>query len=76
MSHQRDLINVIQPTCIKEGTKNFECKTCNIKFKESINLIPHEYELSLTDSNKNECKGICKYCKKTIFLFVNKLLSK
>ncbi len=65
-AHKRDLINVIQPTCTKKGTKNFECKTCNKKYEESINLIPHEYDFSLPDSKKNECKGICKFCKNTI----------
>ena len=64
--HQRDLVNIIQPTCTKKGTKNFECKICNVKFQESINLIPHVYDFSFPGKGNKECKGICKFCKNTI----------
>ena len=65
-THQKELINIIESTCTKKGTKNFECKICNIKDQESIDLIPHEYNYSFPDSKKKECKGNCKFCNKTI----------
>ena len=65
-THQKELINTIESTCTKKGTKNFECKICNIKNQESIDLIPHEYNYSFPDSKKKECKGTCKFCNKTI----------
>ena len=60
------MVNTIESTCTKKGTKNFECKICNIKDQESIDLIPHEYNYSFPDSKKKECKGNCKFCNKTI----------
>ena len=61
------MINTIESTCTKKGTKNFECKICNIKDQESLDLIPHEYNYSFPDSKKKECKGTCKFCNKTIY---------
>ena len=64
--HETELIDNINPTCIKKGNQTFYCKICNIKINKEIDMIPHDYEYNIINKNSGKCEGKCNFCEKII----------
>ena len=65
--HSGELIEYIEPTCIKKGSKTFYCELCGIK-NEEIDMIPHNFQfvnnIDPTCIKKGNQNLICDYCFK------------
>ena len=68
--HETELIDNINPTCIKKGNQTFYCKICNIKTNKEIDMIPHDYKIieeikstCIKKGNQNLC---CNFCNQKI----------
>ena len=66
--HSGELIEYIEPTCIKKGSKTFYCELCGIKKTEEIDMIPHNFQIvdniDPTCIKKGNQNLICDFCFK------------
>ena len=67
-NHQGELIDYIEPTCVKKGSKTFYCELCGVKKTEEIDMIPHNFQivknLDPTCIKKGYQNFICDFCFK------------
>ena len=65
-NHKLELIDSIEPSCIKPGKKYFYCKICDKKEEKEIPMIPHKEKLikevcaTCTQNGKQLLE--CEYC--------------
>ena len=68
--HEKEILETIEPSCIKEGKKFYYCKECDYKIEQEIPIIPHDEEIieeiKPTCTSKGKKKYICKFCFKKI----------
>ena len=68
--HQKELLETIEPSCIKKGKKYLYCKICDFKTEEEVEMKPHKekilYENKPTCTQKGYKKFICEFCYEKI----------
>ena len=63
--HNFQIVDNIDPTCIKKGNQNLICDFCFKRSKIEIDMIPHDYDYKVIDEN-GKSEGNCNFCKKKI----------
>ena len=64
-THEKGIINKVEPTCTKAGKKILKCNICNNEIEEQLKIIPHDYNFTMNQETL-KTTGICKSCQKTI----------
>jgi hypothetical protein len=68
--HEKELLEIIEPSCLKNGKKYLYCKLCDCKEEEEIKMKPHKekilYESKPSCTQKGYKKLICEFCFETI----------
>ena len=72
--HNFQIVDNIDPTCIKKGNQNLICDFCFKRSKIEIDMIPHDYDYKVIDEN-GKSEGNCNFCKKKLILYLQLKLS-
>ena len=64
--HEKEILDIIEPTCTEKGRKFLYCRKCDIKEEHEINMIPHKNkiinEILPTCTQKGKGTYKCETC--------------